>query len=66
MVLVGPIALLFLGLTIIYPGLKAYAALWDCLVFLDILVIDHLQRSLKTTSGKNSRDFDCDILHLGW
>jgi hypothetical protein len=63
----GPVTVVFAFSVILYPPLKAFAALWGILVTVfDVAWLTPWQRRLRVTAAGIQESFDCDVLGLPW
>lgn len=63
----APIAVALAFAVILYPPLKAFAALWGIMVTLcDITWLTPWQKRLRSTAALVQESFDCDVLGLPW
>jgi len=63
----APIAVALAFSVILYPPLKAFAALWGILVTLcDVAWLTPWQKRLRSTAARVQEAFDCDVLSLPW
>ncbi|MEI7899755.1 MAG: S-4TM family putative pore-forming effector [bacterium] len=63
----APITVVLAFSVIMYPPLKAFAALWGILVTLcDVMWLTPWQKRLRNTAARVQESFDCDVLSLPW
>src|SRR2546428_5451157 len=67
LVVSAPIAVALAFSTIIYPPLKAVAALWGFVVTVcDVAWLTPWQKRLRNAAARIQESFDCEVLGLPW
>lgn len=63
----GPVAIVFSFFVIVFPQMKAFAALWGILVSMgDLVWLTPWLRRLRNEAARVQELFDCDVLVLTW
>lgn len=67
MILGGPVAVCATFLSMTYPEIRGYIALWGVVIlFLDLAILTPWQKKLRENGAKVQELFDCTVLDISW